>query len=142
MSELALRTGAALAKTGEVIVGAVRFGGVVVQLIAASAAMIGLSHQIRATFNYVEKCAGSVDRLADQAASMNVDADTVGEHRDAATVMRSVLEDAEAMAAECEDMSILFHETADAHIADYGPVADAANNMDVEMADREFYSNR
>jgi hypothetical protein len=142
MSELLPRTGAALATTGEVITGAVRFGVVVVQLTAASVSMLGLSERVRATFQYVEKCAASVDRLADLAASMHVDADTVGEHRDAAAVMRSVLEEAESMAAECEDMATLFHATADAHIADYGPVADAFDNMSVPMADREFYSNR
>lgn len=142
MSELIPRPGATLARTGDEVSGPVRFGVLVFMLADASLTMIGLARQIRATFKYVEKCAKSVNRLADQAASMNVDVDTVGEHRDAATVMLAALEEAEAMAAECEDMSILFHETADAHTADYGPVADAANNMSVSMADREFYSNR
>ncbi|MEV7683231.1 hypothetical protein AB0O64_32520 [Streptomyces sp. NPDC088341] len=144
MSELVPRIGGALVKTGSVIVGAVRFGIVITQLAAASATMAGLSHQVRSTFKYVEDCAQSVDRLADQAAALNVDKDTVNEHRDAATVMRSCLEEAEAMAVECEEMSTLFHETADAHIADYGSVAEAANNMPdgIDMADREFYSNR
>ncbi|MEE1931439.1 hypothetical protein V1J52_25290 [Streptomyces sp. TRM 70351] len=142
MSDLVPRTAGVLAKTGQVIADGVRYGVVITQLTAASVTMRGLSEQVRATYTYVEDCAASVDRLADQAASMNVDKDTVGEHRDAATVMRSVLEEAEAMATECEEMSTLFHETAEAHIADYGAVADAVNNMPVEMADREFYSNR
>ncbi|MGG7568967.1 hypothetical protein [Streptomyces sirii] len=144
MSDLVPRIGGALEKTGSVIVGAVRFGIVVAQLTAASATMMGLSHQVRSTFRYVEDCAKSVDQLADQAAALNVDKDTVGEHRDAATVMRSCREEAEAMATECEEMSTLFHETADAHIVDYGSVADAANNMPdgIDMADRQFYSNR
>ncbi|KFG06942.1 hypothetical protein IQ61_22135 [Streptomyces scabiei] len=136
--------GGALQKTGSVIIGAVRFGIVVAQLSAASVTMAGLSHQVRSTFRYITDCAKSVDRLSDTAASLNVDNFTVSEHRDAATVMRSCKEEAEAMAAECEEMSTLFHETADAHIADYGSVADAANNMPdgIDMAERQFYSNR
>ncbi|MEV6840853.1 hypothetical protein AB0N17_41350 [Streptomyces sp. NPDC051133] len=144
MSDLVPVIGGALQKTGSVIVGAVRFGIVVAQLTATSATMAGLSNQVRSTFKYVEDCADSVDKLADLAASKAVDQSTVNEHREAATVMRSCKEEAEAMAVECEEMSSLFHETADAHIADYGAVADAANNMPdgIEMADRTFYSNR
>ncbi|MFD3931722.1 hypothetical protein [Streptomyces sp. NPDC058614] len=144
MSDIVPAIGGALAKTGSVIVGSVRFGIVIAQLTAASVTMRGLSHQVRSTFRYVDDCATSVDKLADQAAVLNVDQSTVNEHREAATVMRSCLEEAEAMATECEEMSSLFHETADAHIADYGSVAEAANNMPdgVEMADRQFYSNR
>lgn len=144
MSDLVPVIGGALRATGSVIVGAVRFGIVVAQLTAASATMAGLSHQVRSTFKYVEDCANSVDRLADQAAALSVDQSTVNEHREAATVMRSCKDEAEAMAVECEEMSSLFHATADGHIADYGAVADAANNMPdgIEMADRTFYSNR
>ncbi|WP_392900826.1 hypothetical protein [Streptomyces sp. LN699] len=144
MSDLVPVIGGALRATGSVIVGAVRFGIVVAQLTAASATMAGLSHQVRSTFKYVEDCANSVDRLADQAAALSVDQSTVNEHREAATVMRSCKDEAEAMALECEEMSSLFHATADGHIADYGAVADAANNMPdgIEMADRTFYSNR
>ncbi|MET9694307.1 hypothetical protein ABZY81_38810 [Streptomyces sp. NPDC006514] len=136
--------GAAVVKAGSLVVGAVRFGIVVAQLTAASATMAGLSDQVRAAFKYVEDCANSVDRLADQAAALSVDQSTVNEHREAAIVMRSCKDEAEAMAVECEEMSTLFHATADGHIADYGAVADAANNMPdgIEMADRTFYSNR
>ena len=141
-SEVVPRIGGALATTGAVIGEGVRYGIVIVQLTAASVRMLGLSEKVRATFQYVANCAKSVDRLADLAAAKTVDKDTIGEHRDAAAVMRSVLAEAEAMAVECEEMSTLFHTTADAHIADYGPVADAANRMDVPMADRSFYSNR
>ncbi|MFI1652128.1 hypothetical protein ACH4XT_35085 [Streptomyces avidinii] len=144
MSDLVPVIGGALRATGSFIVGAVRFGIVVAQLTAASTTMAGLSNQVRSTFKYVEDCAKSVDRLADQAAALSVDQSTVNEHREAATVMRSCKDEAEAMAVECEEMSSLFHETADGHIADYGAVADAANNMPdgIEMADRTFYSNR
>ncbi|WP_328765401.1 MULTISPECIES: hypothetical protein [unclassified Streptomyces] len=142
MSDLVPRIGSALAKTGAVIAEGVRYGIVIAQLTAASAAMIGLSETVRATFKYVANCAKQVDRLADLAAAKTVDKDTIAEHRDAATVMRSALDEAEAMANECEEMSTLFHDTADAHIADYGPVAEAANRMPVPMADRSFYSNR
>ena len=140
MSDLVPRAGGVLAKTGEVIAGGVRFSIVIAQLIAASVTLRGLSEQVRSTFKYVEDCAASVDKLADQAAALNVDQPTINVHREAATVMRSCHEDAEAMA----EMSTLFHETADAHMADYGPVAEAAHNMPdgVEMADRQFYSNR
>ncbi|MEU9083391.1 hypothetical protein [Streptomyces sp. NPDC048357] len=144
MSDLVPVIGGALRATGSAIVGAVRFGIVVAQLTAASATMAGLSNQVRSTFKYVEDCAKSVDKLADLAAAKAVDQSTVNEHREAATVMRSCKDEAEAMAVECEEMSALFHETADGHIADYGAVADAANNMPdgIEMADRTFYSNR
>lgn len=144
MSDIVPAIGGALEKTGSVIIGAVRFGIVVAQLTAASATMMGLSHTVRSTFKYVEGCARSVDQLSDTAASLNVDDLTVNEHRDAATVMRSCKDEAESMATECEEMSTLFHETADQHIADYGSVADAANNMPdgIDMADRQFYSNR
>ena len=141
-SELVPRIGGALATTGAVLGEGVRYGVVIVQLIAASGKMIGLSETVRSTFKYVANCAKQVNRLADLAAAKTVDTDTIAEHRDAATVMLSALEEAEAMAAECEEMSTLFHDTADAHIADYGPVADAANRMSVPMADRSFYSNR
>jgi hypothetical protein len=142
MSDLVPRTAGVIAAAGAVVAEGVRYGVVLVQLTAASAQLAHLSAQVRATYKYVENCSSSVDRLADQAAALNVDKDTVGEHRDAATVMRSVLEEAEAMAAELEELSALFGETAEAHQADYGTVADAANAMDVEMADRTFYSNR
>jgi len=143
-SDNAPAVGGALVKTGQVFGDAVRFVIVVAQLTAASATMIGLAQKVRATFKYVKDCADSVDRLADQAASLKVDQYTVNEHREAATVMRSCLDEAEAMATECEEMATLFHETADAHIADYGSVAEAANNMpdDIEMAERSVYSNR
>ncbi|MCX4557473.1 hypothetical protein OHA02_14810 [Streptomyces phaeochromogenes] len=142
MSDLVPRTADALAKAGGVIAEGVRYGIVIVQLTAAGAKLRGLSEQVRSTYRYVENCAQSVDRLADQADALNVDTDTVSEHRDAATLMRSVLEEAEAMAEETEELSTLFQETADAHQGDYGPVAEAANSMDVPMAEREFYSNR
>ncbi|WAU84896.1 hypothetical protein O1Q96_37530 [Streptomyces sp. Qhu-G9] len=142
MSDLVPRTADVLAKAGGVIAEGVRYGVVIVQLTAAGAKLRGLSEQVRSTYRYVENCAQSVDRLADQAAALNVDPDTVSEHRDAATLMRSVLEEAEAMAEETEELSTLFQETADAHQADYGPVAETASSMDVPMAEREFYSNR
>jgi hypothetical protein len=142
MSDLIPRAGAALAAAGELIVEGVRFSILVAELASAGWAMRGLSEQVRATFNYVEACAASVSRLADLAASKSVDQGTVNEHREAATVMLSVLDEAEAMAAECGEMSTLFHDTADAHTADYGPVAEAITAMPVPMADRTFYSNR
>ncbi|MET8698251.1 hypothetical protein ABZW10_05160 [Kitasatospora sp. NPDC004723] len=139
---LAARTGSVIAATGEVLTEAVRYGIVIAQLTAAGLKLALLSDRVTSTYRYVEKCAASVDRLADQAEALAVDRDTVGEHRDAATVMRSVLAEAEAMAADLADLSVSFQAAADAHEADYGSVAEAANSMPVEMADRTFYSNR
>ncbi|MGP4030218.1 hypothetical protein [Actinomadura sp. 3N407] len=135
-------TGGALEKAGNVLSDAVTYTIVIGQLAIAGARLAWLSESVRSTYRYVERCARGVDRLADQMAGLAVDADTVAEHHDAAAVMRSVLSDAEDMAASLEDLSTLFGHTADAHRADYGTVADAANNMTVPMAEAEFYSNR
>ncbi len=139
---VAATTGTAIAVAGEVIAEGVRYGIVVAQLAVAGVRLRGLSEQVRSTYRYVEGCSKSVDRLADQMSGMKVDTDSVSEHHEAATVMRSVLEEAEAMAAETEDLAALFDQAAAEHQADYGPVAEAINAMPVEMADAEFYSNR
>jgi hypothetical protein len=133
---------AAVEEAGGVISDIVTFGIVVVQLAAAGWKLAGLSESVRSTYRYIERCARGVDRLADQMAGLQVDSDTVAEHHDAATVMRSVLVEAEAMAAHLEDLSTLFDHTSQAHQADYGSVAEAANSMSVPMAEAEFYSNR
>ncbi|WP_106403760.1 hypothetical protein [Actinocorallia populi] len=136
-------SGGGLVATAVAVAGdAVRYGVLLVQLAAAGMKLRGLSEQVRSTYRYVEGCSESVDRLADQMAALVVDVDTVAEHRDAAAVMRSVLEEAEAMATSLEDLSVLFEATAAAHRADYGSVAGAANGMPVPMADAQFYSNR
>jgi hypothetical protein len=136
--------GAVIGAAGAAVTMIVRYGIVLAQLTAAGAKLRGLSEQVRSTYTYVEGCARSVDRLADQMASLTVDTGTVGEHHEAAGVMRSVLEEAEAMAAATEDLAALFEQTADAHQADYGTVAEAAQNMPdgIDMADAQFYSNR
>ncbi|MEV4180156.1 hypothetical protein AB0J28_01755 [Streptosporangium canum] len=135
-------TGGAVAAAGGVLETVVRYGIVIVQLAIAGARLRGLSEQVRSTYRYVEGCSTSVDRLADQMAGLTVDVDTVGEHRDAAAVMRGVLDEAEAMAADVEDLAVLFDQTSAAHQGDYGPVAEAAHAMPVPMADASFYSNR
>lgn len=134
--------GGVVARAGGLIETVVTYGILLVQLAAAGIKLRGLSAQVRSTYEYIEGCSASVDRLADQMASLSVDVDTVSEHRTAAAVMRQVLADAEAMAAATEDLATLFEETAAAHQADYGPVADAARAMPVPMAEAEFYSNR
>ncbi|MFH8582541.1 hypothetical protein [Streptomyces zaomyceticus] len=136
--------GTALAATGAVLGTAVRYGIVLAQLTAAGARLRGLSEEVRSTYRYVEGCSKSVDRLAEQMASLSVDRDTVGEHHEAAGVMRSVLEEAEAMAAATEDLAVLFDQAAAEHQADYGGVAEAAQNMPggIDMAEAQFYSNR
>ncbi|MFE4356133.1 hypothetical protein [Kitasatospora sp. NPDC056800] len=134
--------GRALAAAGGLIHDAVQYAVVVSQLAIAAVRLAGLSEQVTGTYEYVQDCAESVQRLADQAASLDVDPDTVAEHRDAATVMLSVLAEAEAMAEATKDLSTAFQATADAHEADYGPVDEAAANKEGQMAVREFYSNR
>ncbi|MFF5265336.1 hypothetical protein ACFY4C_41180 [Actinomadura viridis] len=118
------------------------YNRVVAELAMAGARLARLGESVRSTYRYVEGCASGTLRLADQMAGLAVDADTVAEHRDAAGVMRAVLESAEAMAAAAEDLAGLFTHTAEAHRADYGLVADAAQSMTVPMADAAFYSNR
>jgi methyl-accepting chemotaxis protein len=135
-------TGEVVADSGGIITRAVRYGILIVQLAAAGIRLRGLSEQVRSTYRYVEGCASSVDRLADQMAGLTVDLDTISEHRDAATVMRGVLAHAEAMAEATEDLAVSFEQTAAAHQADYGTVAEAARTMPVPMADASFYSNR
>ncbi|MCL7370426.1 hypothetical protein [Streptomyces ardesiacus] len=135
-------TGKAIATTAAAVVETVRYGSVIAQLTIAGARLRGLSEQVRSTYRYVEGCSKSVDRLADQMAGLKVDRDSVAEHHEAAAVMRSVLEEAEAMAAATEDLSALFDQTAAEHQADYGPVAEAFRAMPVDPAESEFYSNR
>jgi hypothetical protein len=140
--EVATTAGAVIVAAGGVLVEAVRYGIVVAQLAIAGIRLRGLSEQVRSTYRYVEGCSKSVDRLADQMSGLHVDTDSVSEHHEAATVMRSVLEEAESMAAETEDLAALFDQASAEHQADYGPVAEAINAMPVPMADAEFYSNR
>ncbi|MGC4959719.1 hypothetical protein ACLQ2P_41535 [Actinomadura citrea] len=135
-------TGGALARTGEVLSDAVVYTAVVTQMAVAGMKLALLSESVRSTYRYVEGCARGTDRLADQMAGLAVDADTVAEHHEAAAVMRSILAEADDLAAGVEDLSTLFTHTGEAHSADYGSVADAAQNMTVPMADAEFYSNR
>jgi Fe-S cluster assembly scaffold protein SufB len=135
-------TGSVVAATGGVLETVVSYGIVIVQLAAAGIRLRGLSEQVRATYRYVEGCSASTDRLAEQMAGLAVDVDTVSEHHQAAAVMRSVLAHAEAMATATEELASLFGQTAAAHQADYGTVADTAANMPVPMADAQFYSNR
>ncbi|MFI7630297.1 hypothetical protein [Microbispora rosea] len=135
-------TGGALAVAGGVIETVVTYGILLVQLAAAGLRLRGLSERVRSTYSYVDGCAEGVDRIADQMAKLKVDVDTIGEHHDAAGVMRSVLGYADEMAAATEDLAGLFQATANAHQADYGTVAAAAQSMPVPMAEAEFYSNR
>lgn len=132
----------ALATIGVAAHDVVRYGTLLIRLAAAGVALRRMGHVADETFRYIEDCAASVDRLADQAAALNVDPATIGEHRDAAAVMRAALAEATAMAAECEEMGTLFDQAKAAHEADYGSVAEAANAMPVDMADRTFYSSR
>ncbi|MEV6133199.1 hypothetical protein AB0M05_41475 [Streptomyces violaceusniger] len=131
------------ASTGlaEVAGDALRFSVLLVQLGLAALAMAKLSHAVNGAYKYVEGCADSVDRLAEKCAGLGVDTDTVAEHHEAAAIMRSVLEEADELAAAAADLSTAFEATAEAHEADYGSVAERAQSMDVDMADRTFYAN-
>ncbi|YCK35195.1 hypothetical protein ACNF49_14230 [Actinomadura sp. ATCC 39365] len=143
MSELATTaTGEALEQGGSIMPRIVRYGVLLVQLGYAAVRLRGLGEQIRATYDYVEGCAASVDQTADQMAGLEVDDDTVGEFRDAAAVMRGALDDAAAMAEATEEMSLLFEEVRDAHQNDYGDVVEAIRTKPGRMARSEFYSNR
>jgi hypothetical protein len=135
-------TGGVIATVGGALMEAVTYTIVITELTIAGARLAGLAETVRSTYRYVEKCATGVDHLADQMAALNVDDDTLAEHREAAGVMRSVLEEAEAMAAATEDLATLFGAASAAHQADYGTVNAAAQSMTVPMADAEFYSNR
>lgn len=119
----------------------IRYGILLTRLTLASTALQRAADAVNGTYDYVADTAATVDRLADTAAAMNVDTDTIAEHHDAAAVMRSALDDAEALAADMTELSRLFEQTANAHAADYGPVAEAAQRMTVPMADRNFYRN-
>jgi len=121
---------------------AVAYGLLVQDLQEAGARLAGLAEQVRVSYRYVERCADGVDQLADQMEGLAVDVDTLGEHREAAMVMRSVLAHAEDMASGMEDLATGFAATADAHRGDYGSVADTATSMTAPMADAGFYSNR
>ncbi|MEV7011948.1 hypothetical protein [Streptosporangium sp. NPDC051022] len=120
----------------------VAYGIVVLQLALAGAKLRRLGEQVRSAYSYVEGCSASVDRLADQMAALDVDPDTVAEHREAAAIMRRALADAERMAATAEDLAIGFTNASATHEAEYGPVVEAARSMPVPMANASFYGNR
>ncbi len=141
MTAITPNTGKAVEEAGESL-GIVRFVILVAELAVAAVKLRNLSAQVRATYNYVEGCADGVERLADRMAELEVDAETLAEHRDAAAVMRSVLDEAEAMAAATEELATLFQQASDTHQAEYGSVNDAVQSMSVPMAKSPFYSNR
>jgi hypothetical protein len=142
MSDLVPVAKDAAVAAGGIIGEALRFTILVARLAAAGLALRHMGALARSTFRYVEDCARSVDRLAETAAGMNVDRDTVSEHHQAAQVMRGALAQADEMAQQSDEMSTLFDEASAAHQADYGPVAAAFQAMPVEPADRLFYANR
>ena len=120
----------------------ITFTAVVTSLAVAGVRLASLSERVRSTYRYVSTCSRGTDRLADQMAGLDVDDDTVAEHREAAQTMREVLDEAERLAESAEDLSTLFGQTSDAHRRDYGSVTEAAQSMTVPMANSQFYSNR
>ncbi|MGW0612027.1 hypothetical protein [Streptomyces sp. NPDC002788] len=138
-------TGALTSASGNFVSAAaygVQFTVMVVKLAAAGLALRGVGARVRSTYKYIGDCAKSVDHLADLAAKLSVDPDTIGEHRDAATVMRASLARAQRMANTVDEMSVMFDQAKAAHQGDYGAVNDAATSMTVPMANRNFYRNR
>ncbi|MFF4771068.1 hypothetical protein ACFY1V_31625 [Streptomyces sp. NPDC001255] len=121
---------------------AITFTIVTVKLAAASTAMLWLSRTVQGAYDYVEECAAHVDGQMDLAESLNVDPAVVGAHRDAATVMREILDDAEALAEEAQQMAADFQAAKEGHEEDYGPVAEAMNNKPGQVADSSYYANR
>jgi hypothetical protein len=128
--------------SGGIIYTIVRYAILRAQFAAASWQLSRVADHIDGTFDYVEECADSVLRIADQMAHLTVDPDTTGEHRQAAAVMKGILADAKALVDGKRDMAVLFETTREAHETDYGPVADTIQAMPVPMAEAEFYSNR
>jgi len=130
------------AKVADTIADGVTYTIVTARLATASAAMLALSESVRGAYNYVEGCAKSVDNLAKTAAGLGVDDAVTSAHRDAAAVMRGVLADAEALAAESAEMARDFQQASSDHEADYGPVHEAMTTKPGAVADRTYYSNR
>jgi hypothetical protein len=120
----------------------VQFTVMVAKLASAGLSLRGVGARVRETYRYVGDCAKSVDHLADLAGKLSVDPDTIGEHRDAATVMRASLARAQRMANTVDEMSVMFDQAKAAHEGDYGAVNDVATSMTVPMANRNFYRNR
>jgi hypothetical protein len=127
---------------GGVIYTIVRYAVLRAQLAVASWQLSRVADHIDGTYDYIEECADSVLRIADQMAHLTVDPDTTGEHRQAATVMKAILAEAQALVDGKRDLATLFIATKEAHETDYGPVADTIAAMPVPMAEAEFYSNR
>ncbi|MET7738364.1 hypothetical protein ABZT02_44920 [Streptomyces sp. NPDC005402] len=138
----------ALTSSGGGFVNAVAYGVqftvMVAKLASAGLSLRGVGARVRETYKYIGDCAKSVDHLADLAANLRpaVDADTVGEHRDAAKIMRASLARAQRMANTVDEMSVMFDQAKAAHEGDYGAVNDVATSMTVPMANRNFYRNR
>lgn len=129
-------------KVADVIGDGITYTILVARLATASAAMLALSEAVRGAYNYVEGCAKSVEHLADTAAGLGVDDAVVSAHTDAATVMRAVLADAEALSTEAAEMARDFESAKADHEADYGPVHEAMTTKPGAVADRTYYSNR
>ncbi|MFD1547043.1 hypothetical protein [Nonomuraea guangzhouensis] len=127
---------------GGVIYTIVRYAVLRMQFAVASWQLSRVADHIDGTFDYIEECADSVLRIADQMAKLTVDPDTTGEHRQAAAVMKAILADAQELVDGKRDLAVLFETTWNAHETDYGPVADTIAAMPVPMAEAEFYSNR
>lgn len=126
----------------DVIADAMTFTIVIARLAIAAVAMRMLSQAVQGAYVYVEDSAEAVDRLADIAASMDVDPSVTSSHHDAAAVTRESLALAEALANEAAEMSSEFDNAAAGHEGDYGDVNEAMQTGDADVAQRMWYSNR
>lgn len=108
----------------------------------AGGVMATLSEMVQATCRHVERCARGVDRLADQMEALEVDAETVTEHRDAAEVMRKVLEIANVLGPTMQDVRAQADAVVKAHEREYGSIVEQARAVADVAAKSAFYSNR
>jgi hypothetical protein len=117
------------------------YGLLVAQLDEVQAAVIDLAETAKQLGDDVRETAGAVNRLAENAARLKVDSDTIGEHHEAAALIGACADHADTFSSSCMDLSALLAKTANDHRADYGPVTEAVQAMPVPMADRTFYAS-
>jgi hypothetical protein len=119
-----------------------RYSGIVVEMIAAAAAMAALSEQVGRARTHQARVAERGRRLAEEMARLEVDGDTVAAYLTAAEVTAGGSRLAALLAAVAADMGRAFDGVQRIHQAEYGSVAAAAEAMTVPMANADFYRAR
>lgn len=120
----------------------VSYGAVVSDLRGAAERMRRLADLVTTAQEAVDDSAAGTDRLAGTAAALDVDTDTLAEHRQSAALMRAAADLMTEFAAGCGEMAALFTRASEGHQDDYGGVAEAVRAMPVEMANPGFYGNQ